>query len=435
MERITDKVNLNNFGILFHQTKAMELFQKRSGMEGKYSVEYQYHYITLVGRLKADGQILDIAIPMCMFNYHQECSGAHIEFNLEEVSEANDKALVKAQEKFSEFETTDMYKELCDMGITDWTIHGMNNSHMHPMGVNSFSGTDLRTDIHHPGVVYPLSTGVDIPNFASMMQHIDQKAEMIISQYRIFNGVENGERAYQKGRCLTIVKGIPPIKTTMETIPNGAIDDIFGTTRPQPVIEIQKVRPSFWLRDGLTEAEGKLIGEELMASWEDCPFEIDVSLVLKTNIHRGSGRLLRKTTTSTWNKGFGHKNVDQYNNSLFGEEYDLNPLPPTKELSLTNMLDYLVEKGYRRHEMKEWNISEIADTYNLELEDAQADINAGITDITAVAELRQEIIDLIVDDQITSREKLMMMSDENLVKFSEEIYGKGIIEEIARGEH
>ncbi len=134
MERITDKINLNNFGVLLHQTKAIELFQARSGMTGAYSVEYQMHYIALVGRLKADNQILDIAIPLVLFNYHQECSGAHIEFNLGEVSEANNKALVKAQEKFSEFETTDLYKELCNMGITDWTIVGMHSNHMHPGG-------------------------------------------------------------------------------------------------------------------------------------------------------------------------------------------------------------------------------------------------------------------------------------------------------------
>jgi len=34
-DKIVDKVNLNNFGVLFHTMKSMELFQEKSGMKAR----------------------------------------------------------------------------------------------------------------------------------------------------------------------------------------------------------------------------------------------------------------------------------------------------------------------------------------------------------------------------------------------------------------
>ncbi len=48
IERITDGIDKNNFGVLFHTVQSIEDFQKKSGMEGSYSVEYQQHYINLL---------------------------------------------------------------------------------------------------------------------------------------------------------------------------------------------------------------------------------------------------------------------------------------------------------------------------------------------------------------------------------------------------
>ncbi|MHA2023925.1 MAG: hypothetical protein ACTSWQ_09725, partial [Candidatus Thorarchaeota archaeon] len=369
-EKIVDKVNLNNFGILFHDINTIEEFQKKSGMAGSYSVEYQHHFINVIGRIEADGQRLDIAIPMVMFNYHQEVAGASVEFNLGEVGTANNEAMPLAIEKFKEFEETDMFKALCDMGITKWEFHGMNSIHAHPNGVNRFSGTDLRANIDHPGVNFPLSSGKDVPNFASIIQHKEGHAEIIHTEYRLFNGIEKGERLYQKGRTLTINRGVPT-KPEVEYVPlgPGAIDTIFGTTRPQPPKPAKaKNRPSYVLKDGLTLKEGDEIGKDLMELWETCPFQIDTSLILKTNVLRGRGRLQNNSKSwghGTWDgenfpgKSRSRKDLDKLNEGLFGLADDED------EPTFSEMRMYLLKNGFTTATLAGLNIDQMTRNYEL----------------------------------------------------------------------
>lgn len=555
-ERIVDTINKNNFGILFHDMKSIEDFQRRSGMEGAYSTEYQHHYTTLVGRLEADGQVMDLAIPMTMYNYHQEVSTTHVEFNLTEAHEAGVACLKLAEAKSEEFQKTEMFKKLWDMGITDWTLHLQNSIHAHPAGVNRFSGTDLRTDINHPGVNFPLSTGKQIPNYASIIQHKSGYAEIIHTEYRMFNGEEGGERHYAKGRTLTLCRGYIP--KVPEPRPLGLIDSLFGVkavTPPTP-----KERKSYILEDGFTGVEVDVfnaIKKEMMTMWAECPFKIDISQILKTNVLKGQGRLQKKTVstitypTSNRNQSkkqnAGKKDANATStvaDSLFPADWSeedvageteythLDVETPVKGVSLNEMIAYLVSKDYIGRELEDWSINEIVDTYKTELFDEQADANAGIIDYSygqkrkalvkdgynaisvgnmtdqrvdylfstiaypeieteeddeenltasmakaylrerdygpamleymtdhrafelyyeeknneelekqenereltneqaAINEIRSEIISMLVDDKIISAEKLVMMSDENLVKFCEEVYGAGIMDEI-----
>ena len=372
IERIVDGVDTNNFGVLFHSTKTIEAFQVRSGMEGGYTTEYQHHYIALIARLEADDQRLDMAIPMCMFNYHQEVGGASVEFNMGEVGEANGEAMTKALEKFNEFETTDMYKSLVAMGFTDFKLEGLHSIHAHPANVNRFSGTDLRADIKHPGVNFPLSVGENVANFASIIQHKEGHAQIIHTEYRLFNGVENGERNYKKGRTLTIVKGfdVPEPEPWIEPEP-GIIDQLFGTKRqapPKPKPE--KVRPDYTLRDGFAGAEEtklKTLEEELMTVWKECAFEIDVSLVLKTNVLKGRGRLLAPGKQNTWGGGThgskrqGKHNVEEINAGLFGtwERTGGNTV-----VTYPEKREYLLKNGYTLQDLTAMQIQDIVETYD-----------------------------------------------------------------------
>lgn len=355
-ERIVDSTNDNNFGVLFHDTKSIEQFQKRSGMEGAYKVEYQHHYINLVGRIHINGQRLDIAIPMAMYNYHQEVAGASVEFSLQEVSEANDLAMPLAVAKVEELEKTAFFKALTDFGIVDWQLVGMNSVHAHPNGIDRFSGTDLRADINHPGVNFPLSIGKDIPNFASIIQHKFNHAEIIHTEYRIFNGEEGGVRHYAKGRCLTLSRGfVKEPDVPWEEIPNGAIDEIFGTTRPQPPKPAkEKDRENYVLSDRFDNADKdkmKDFTEEMMALWNQCPFTVDISSVLKTNVQRGMGRLQKKSQgySHGGNQYMGkhgnhHGNLNEINEGLFAsgrtDGDDISDTPTYKE-----MRDFLIAIG------------------------------------------------------------------------------------------
>jgi len=367
-EKIVDGRDLNNFGVQFTDTKALEKFQTLSGMAGKYSHEYQFHFINAVGRIVADGQRLDIAIPLVMFNYWQEVGGASVEFNLGEVGKANNEAMPLAIEKFQEFEKTDMFKALCEMGITTWEIHGMNSNHMHPEGINGFSGTDLRENIAHPGVVFPLSIGKDVPSFSGMMQHKQLHAEQIIMQYRIFNGVERGLREYKKGRCLTVNRGYET-EPEAEWVPlgPGAIDEIFKTVRPQPPKPPkQKERKDFLLKSELNGKEGEELGSYLMKLWKECDFEIDTSLILKTNVLKGKGRLQQTTTSNPWpwNKKSGNahsrRSLNELNEGLFGNLADEEDEPTYSE-----MRSYLLDNGFTTATLSGSNLETIERDYNI----------------------------------------------------------------------
>jgi len=144
--KIVDTVDLNNFGVLLHDMKTIETFQEKSGMQGKYRVEYQHHYVAAIGRIEAGGQILDIAIPLVMYNYPQEVSGAAIEFNLPEVAEMNEKAIPLAVKKFEELQDCNMFEALVNMGFNNWEISGFHSNHQHPGSNDTKSQWEEVTD-------------------------------------------------------------------------------------------------------------------------------------------------------------------------------------------------------------------------------------------------------------------------------------------------
>jgi len=370
--KITDGVDTNNFGVLFHSTKAIELFQDRSGMKGAYTTEYQHHYLSLIARLEADGQIMDLCIPLAMYNYHQEVGGASVEFNLGEVGEANNEAQEMAMTKYNEFIETDMYKSLVAMGFENFVIEGMHSIHAHPNGINRFSGTDLRENIDHPGVNFPLSVGVNVANFASIIQHRENHAQIIHTEYRMFNGTADGDKVYKKGRTLTVVKGfevaLPKPEAPKEP---GLIDKLFGVKPPPPVTPAKpKYRPNYFLEDGFVNAEKETfdnLKNELMKMWVECPFSIDVSLVLKTNVLKGRGRLLAPTHTTTYGgtRGrTGKHNVAGINEGLFGAWAKTGGnKPETETLTYPQKRLYLLRNEYTHQDLNGQTMAEIEELY------------------------------------------------------------------------
>lgn len=424
--KIIDKVNLNNFGVLFHTMKSMELFQDKSGMAGEYSKEYQHHYWSAVGRLEIQGQRLDIAIPLCMVHYHQEVGGASVEFNLGEVGQASNAAQKLAVKKFEELIETPFYKAILEKaGITNWTLTPMNTFHAHPSGINRFSGTDLRENIDHPGVCYPLNTGTNTPNFAGIIQHKQGFAEIIHNEYRVFNATEDSDRIYEKGRCLTIVRGYEtPPPPEPEFVGNGVIDTIFGTTRPQPPRPaLEKQRKSFILKDGLSALEGKDFSEEFAKLWDECDFEVDTSLIDEDNVTVGRGRLLGQQT-QYWGgqKKQSGSTLEEINEGLFGAgsyatHRNRKPNSPISQAE-REMINYLTEKGYDTTELLDMTRKELEELYEIEQE--AMNIDDSETDLIIDEE---EMIETIAGDGIISLQKLMAMSPDAIRKLYKEIYG------------
>lgn len=428
--QIIDNIDLNNFGILLHDMKSIEDFQKKSGMSGAYTVEYQHHYIAAIGRIEAEGQILDIAIPMAMYNYHQRVSGAAIEFHLNDVTTANEKAMPIAIKKFNEFNKTPFFKQLNEMGVTGWEISGFHSNHQHPAGVDGFSGVDLRSNIDNPGVCFPLSEGNRSPNFAGIMQHKELHSEIIRTEYRVFTGSKGKNKIYSKGRCLTIVRGYEnEPEEQIQVLPDGLIDKIFGTSRPKPKPKPkEKTRADYMLKDQLFNEEGEAIGRELMELWKKCEFEIDTSMIEEENVVR-NGYNYRKKQTSL----LGMDYEDQY--EILSKEFKREKILKKEDgnkrdisnqwaVEIERMAMELVDLlDYKEEEVRTWTAFEVRDTYNLDIEDINLE-KALLRDIEKTSKngLMLKAIDILCRDNIMGKEKLEMLNYTDLNDLFVETY-------------
>jgi len=433
---IIDTVNLNNYGIIFHSTKTIEDFQKLSNMSGEYTKEYQVHYINVIGRINSGHQQLDIAIPLVMYNYEQYVAGASVEFHLDNVTKANDKAIELAKKKFDEFSITPMFKTLSEsMGITNWMIQGFNSIHAHPSGINHFSGIDYNKNASNPGVCFPLSSGSNIPNFASIIQHKQTFAEIIHTEYRIFNGEENKEKIYEKGRCINIIKGYaatpPPEPKKLEP---GDIDNLFGVIPEQPKINyILKERKSYILLDSIEDNPIlENIISELSKLWEETTFQTDTSLIRKDNIkfykQKKYEDYVYNSNTKSNNSSLFRWNDDE--KEYIEETYfSKNIQPKTKTINkkqkkytkkeIDKCLDYLISYGFGIEDFVEFEDEEIIEQYEL-IKEMEKDIDLDLDDIDDFE--MDEMVDQLVRDRVYPMSSLVGKSKQEIFYLYADVY-------------
>jgi hypothetical protein len=205
-QRIFSTVDKSNIGILYWSQETLEKLTKLSGPLATNN-EYQIHYWALVARSRfEDGSILDIAFPTAIFNYEQEVSGAHIDFELKDVKEVSE-----AIQPLHNVVTNNLIKQITEK-LKDLPIEflavPMNTMHRHPTGVSSFSGTDLKKDHEKDtGIVFPLQSANEDASFSSIIYN--NPVKMIHSEYRIASGSTEEKTGirYKEGRCATYVKG------------------------------------------------------------------------------------------------------------------------------------------------------------------------------------------------------------------------------------
>jgi hypothetical protein len=204
--RIFDKKDKSNIGILYWNQETLEKLTELSGPLATAN-EYQIHYWSLVARQTFDdGSILDIAFPTAIFNYEQEVSGAHIDFELKDVKEVSD-----AIQPIHNVVTNQLLPQLQaifkDVSVEFLSVP-MNTMHRHPTGVASFSGTDLKKNhLKDTGIVFPLQSANETPSFSSIIYN--NPVKMVHSEYRIATGNTEDKDGikYREGRCATYVKG------------------------------------------------------------------------------------------------------------------------------------------------------------------------------------------------------------------------------------
>lgn len=206
---IVDVKDTNNIGILFINDKNLQEITAKSGALA-INNEYQVHYWALVVRnIFADGSVIDFAIPTVYFNYKQEVSGAHIDFHTIDVDTISE--LVKpAHDKLTQLlaSTPNLLTPLKIAPTVQLLSAGMNSIHRHPGGASqSFSGTDYSTNKADTGIVFPLKSAHERPNFASIIAHVKGKTVLAHTEYRIAFGDIDTELKYFQGRCATFVKG------------------------------------------------------------------------------------------------------------------------------------------------------------------------------------------------------------------------------------
>lgn len=206
--KIFDETNTDNVGILYWKQETLEAFTKKSGPLAK-SNEFQIHYWALVARITFDdSSIVDIAFPTVIFNYKQEVTSGHIDFELKDVS-AMSKALQPVHNvvvnKNNLKEQIKSKLSLLSKNIEFISVP-MNTLHRHPTGVSSFSSTDLgKSHTYNTGVVFPLKTGNKTPSFSSIIYN--NPVKLIHTEYRVASGnVEEKGIQYSKGRSATFVQ-------------------------------------------------------------------------------------------------------------------------------------------------------------------------------------------------------------------------------------
>jgi len=207
----SDNVDLNSYGIILWNESDLQKIYKKSGKLAKNN-EFQFHYWILNYRHQAkDGSILDIAIPTCMFNYEQEVSPAHIDFELKDVGAISNKVIPLNNIKINEILNSTFQQDIEKLFNLKFEPIAVNISscHRHPGSAEhqSFSGTDLSTNKKDIGIVFPFESAKENkPNFAAIVG-IDQNNLMKIAhcEYRTANGTINKDLKYIKHKCTSII--------------------------------------------------------------------------------------------------------------------------------------------------------------------------------------------------------------------------------------
>ena len=206
---IVDVSTKHNQGIVLLRQSDLQSIYEKSGPLAKNN-EFQVHFWAINFRARyTDNSIIDITIPTVYFNYKQEVSSAHIDFEMSDVSVVSEKAVKLHNVIANRITSVEFEAALRTWLGTDIEVTSTdyNSIHRHPGSSKhqSFSGTDLKKDPDNHGIVYPLESGTDKPNFAGIMAIDSGVCNLAHMEYRVVNGEVYKDLTYQQSRCQAIV--------------------------------------------------------------------------------------------------------------------------------------------------------------------------------------------------------------------------------------
>jgi len=352
-KKIVDVKSDNHFGLLLTTQKQIEDFQTKSGMMKKYISEYQYHYWALVGRVRIESDVLDIAIPTAVFNYKQTVSSGAVGFHLNDVETASKASQEIAQAKAMEIINGQLGQRIASLlPIIEWVLVPFNTCHVHPGQLTTFSGTDYAKTIGDPGIVYPLDEPKEQASFSSILCHSkDNSARMVRTEYRFAN-FEDGNNVYHHGACVQYVKGY---KT--ESIESfSPIKQMFFGESKTKVHEVE----DYHMKDRCSDADltGSFV-EQIVEIFKECDYEPDTSMVFETNIVKEIFTRVNYYPANPYgSKKF--KTKDTAVNSLLDYQVDDR---------FEEMRDKLVEEGYQRSQVMSWGYDTLIKFYDRVMEE------------------------------------------------------------------
>ncbi len=124
--------NLQNIGILLLQQQTLNSIKEKSGPLTADN-EYQVHYWALVCRIRQpDKSIIDICLPTVFFNYKQLVSGAHIDFELQDVCDMSDKVEPVHNMMINKYMASEFITTLKKYHDIEFISVNSNSIHKHP---------------------------------------------------------------------------------------------------------------------------------------------------------------------------------------------------------------------------------------------------------------------------------------------------------------
>ncbi|NPA45039.1 MAG: hypothetical protein GXO49_05860 [Chlorobi bacterium] len=240
--------------VLFKNEDLKEIVEKCLPEAG--GNEFQFHYIAAQIKGYKDEKEFIVTIPLLYFNFNQEVSSAHVDFDLAEIKELVEKYRPAAEKLFNAQWKT-IFKPIYDFisKISDETkiiIDEIGSVHRHP-GDFSFSATDLKYDPNKPGVVYRTLEAHDYAQVDSVIYiyHNHNDFKLVTTQTRLFNTTAVDSNDESKGAT-------------------GSIDEV-------PTIEIivgKESTESFEVQKTLTSLINQFLGKEEKTESKDKNYTI-----------------------------------------------------------------------------------------------------------------------------------------------------------------
>lgn len=238
--KATLTTDLKHHGIILQKHSIIKDLYALSGPNAKGN-EFQMHYWMLVFRHQFEDEgFFDIAVPTCYFNYEQFVTGAHVDFEMKDVSDLSAKLTPLHNMISNQILATDFKARLeAIFGLSFEPLSvDVGTIHRHPGSSYSqrFSGTDLDANETHHGIVFPLRSGIDKPSFSGILAIDSTECNVAHYEYRIVNGSYDAkDLSYVKGRCLSITENNTYVAPTIT-----AVQRFFGQTVTTPVLKTKE---------------------------------------------------------------------------------------------------------------------------------------------------------------------------------------------------